>query len=169
MFPNPTDYPPFFDSYIQRVSGSGTIKDALEKHFPKQRKWLESLSEAQLLHRYAPGKWTIKEVIGHLIDTERIMAYRALRIARGDKTPLAGFDENRYVPAGQFNRRSIQDLMDEWASVREASLTFLNSLDEETLQRKGIANDLEISVNALFYIMAGHPLHHMAIIKDRYL
>jgi hypothetical protein len=117
---------------------------------------------------YAPGKWTVKEVIGHMGDTERVMSYRALRFARNDSTTLAGFDENTYVPAGRFGRRTIGDLVDELEAVRVATVHLLSHLDEEALARRGFANDAEMSVRALAYIIAGHERHHLNVLRERY-
>ena len=127
------------------------------------------MSEEQLLHRYAEGKWSIKEVIGHLIDCERIMAYRALRFARRDATSLPGFDENDYVPAGQFDKRSIESLLTEWQEVRQATWSLYVHLGEADLAFAGKANGLPATSNAYFYIIAAHQEHHINIINDRYL
>ena len=118
---------------------------------------------------YAPGKWTLREVIGHLSDAERIFGYRLLRIARGDQTPLAGFDENTYVPAAGFERRPLKAVAAEFASVRDATLTLLDGMTPEALALRGTASDKPISARALVYIIAGHEKHHLGVIKERYL
>jgi hypothetical protein len=120
------------------------------------------------MSRYAPGKWSVKEVIGHLCDAERIFSYRALRIARGDKTPLAGFNENEYVPNGNFESRSTAGLLEEFAAIRAATLIMMRSFDEAAWARRGISGEKEISVRALAYIICGHERHHLAILRDRY-
>jgi hypothetical protein len=117
---------------------------------------------------YAPGKWSVKEVIGHMGDVERVMAYRALRFARNDATPLPGFDENTYVPAAIFGRRNIDDLVDELEVIREATTQLLRHLDEAALARRGVANGAEVSVRALAYIIAGHERHHLRVLRERY-
>lgn len=130
---------------------------------------LRGLSESQADSRYAPGKWSVKELVGHLIDSERIFTYRALRFARNDKTELPGFEQDDYIKHASFGARSIGDLADELEHVRRASLDLFRSLDEEAWQRRGLANDAEISVRALAYIIAGHELHHVQVLKTKYL
>jgi hypothetical protein len=119
-------------------------------------------------HAYAPGKWTVKEVVGHVCDTERIMAYRALRFSRGDQTDLPGFDENDYVASSNFASRTMDDLLEELWSVRAATLSLAKHLREDVLSRRGKANGDAVSVRALLYIIAGHERHHLAILQDRY-
>ncbi len=169
MFPQKEDYPAYFGRYLSQISAdiplNSYLTEKLAAHFEKFRQ----MTESQLLHRYAAGKWSIKEVIGHLIDTERIMAYRALRFARGDKTNLPGFDENTYVPAGKFDARNIDSLLSEWQDVRNATISLLNSLDAEALARGGTANDLYCTAHAMLYIIAAHQEHHVNIVKERYL
>ncbi|HEX5726419.1 MAG TPA: DinB family protein, partial [Longimicrobiaceae bacterium] len=130
---------------------------------------LRGLPEALHGHRYAEGKWSIREVAGHLADTERIITYRALRIARGDATPLPGFDENAYVAAAGFDARPLESLVAEWEAVREATLAFFRSVDAEAAARRGTANDNAVSVRALAHIVAGHAEHHLEILRTRYL
>ena len=129
---------------------------------------LSGLSEAQAMHRYAPGKWSVKEVVGHVIDGERVFAYRALRIARTDATPLPGFDENAWVPAAHFVRRSMPDRVSDYQTVRAATVALFSSLDEDALTRVGTANNLPFSVRALAHIIAGHELHHVGLLRERY-
>jgi hypothetical protein len=118
---------------------------------------------------YAPGKWTFKEVIGHLADDERIFAYRALCIARGDTTPLPGFDENEYMAAARFEARTLADVANEYRSVRDASITLFASLDERAWLRRGIVNEYEASVRGLAFHIAGHELHHLRVLRERYV
>ncbi|GGF76504.1 hypothetical protein GCM10010912_21990 [Paenibacillus albidus] len=127
------------------------------------------LSEEKGDYRYAPGKWSIKEVLGHLIDTERIMSYRLLRIARGDKTPLAGFEEGDYVAAAGFGRFTLQELLGQYKAVRESTLALVASLPEEVSTLAGTANGNPISARAQAAILIGHELHHLNIIRERYL
>lgn len=167
--PAPGDFQPFYASYIERVP-DGNIRATLREQAAGTSALLRSARAAERAeHAYAPGKWTVKEVVGHLADTERIMAYRALRIARGDDTPLAGFDENRYVPAGAFAVRSLESLTTELESVRAATLTLLDGLAANAWPRAGSANEARITVRALAWIIAGHELHHRAILEERYL
>ena len=129
---------------------------------------LAALAESRAAFRYAPDKWTIKEVIGHLSDAERVFGYRLLRIARGDATPLAGFDEKIYVPAGAFDRRSVRDLMEEWRAVRHATVALAHGLPREAWNRRGVANSRSVTAAALLYIVLGHVEHHLKILEERY-
>ena len=153
--------------YIDLVPGDDAMP-ALRGQIGETARLLRPLDEAKALHRYAPGKWSVKEVVGHLADSERVFAYRALRIGRGDTTPLAGFDENVYVPAGRFDARSLGDIVLEYELVRAASIALFQAMDEEALVRRGVANDLSISVRALAWDIAGHELHHRGILIERY-
>ncbi len=131
-------------------------------------KLLVATSEERASFRYAPGKWSVKEVVGHLSDTERVFTYRALRFARADATDLPGFDENAFVAAAGFDRRPLAELAAEFASVRAASLTFYRGLDEAATLRRGTANGGPASVRALAAIVAGHTQHHLVLLRERY-
>src|SRR5262245_15700563 len=131
--------------------------------------FLGARSEREGNFRYAQYKWSLKEVIRHMADSERIFAYRALRIARGDQTPLSGFEQDDYVKYGGFSERTLADLAEEFAEVRGATIALLGGLDETAWQRRGVANKSEISVRALAYIIAGHELHHRRILEEKYL
>ncbi|MER3428460.1 MAG: hypothetical protein C4334_10225 [Pyrinomonas sp.] len=166
--PNPDEYASRFAVYIAQVAA----EDALQALAEQRRETLQlfdSLSDERALFRYAPDKWSLKEVLGHVIDTERIFAYRALRFARGDRTPLPGFDQDDYVRAARFDARPLEDLRDEYDSVRCATLTLFRGLDEEELARCGTANQAEATVRALAYVIAGHERHHLRVIRERYL
>jgi hypothetical protein len=130
---------------------------------------LISVTEADSNFAYAEGKWMLKEVIGHLIDTERILSYRALRFARNDQTPLPGFDENNYMTNSNFRDRTLRDIIDEWKTVREATITLFRFMSEEVLDRSGSANNVAVSPRILLFFIVIHSRHHMQIIKDRYL
>lgn len=169
MFPKKGEYPEYFGHYLSQISPDEALSNILINRFEAHSKRFAAMTEAQLLHRYAEGKWSIKEIIGHLIDTERILTYRALRFARADETELPGFDENHYVPHGSFDGRPIESLLSEWESVRRATLTMVDSMDEDALARGGKANGLYCTVNALFYIVGAHQEHHINVINDRYL
>jgi hypothetical protein len=119
-------------------------------------------------YRYAPGKWSAKEVLGHVCDTERIFAYRALRIARADATPLEGFEQDDYVRNGPFAKLALSDMVEDFIAVRRATLSLLRNLDEAAWSRRGVANKNEVSVRGLAYIIAGHELHHRSILKEKY-
>lgn len=157
----------YYGKYIEKVPGDDALS-ALSSQTTDTVRVLRPLSDAKALHRYAPGKWSIKEVIGHLSDSERVFAYRAMRFGRGDTTPLVGFDENQYVPAGKFDARPFGDVLDEFASVRAASLALFRGFDAGALLRHGTANDKAISVRALAWILAGHELHHRGLLIERY-
>jgi uncharacterized damage-inducible protein DinB len=127
-----------------------------------------AVTEAAARHRYQEGKWTVREVLGHMCDAERIFAYRLLRIARGDETPLAGFDENAYVPAAMFEKRQLSTVIREWMAVRDATIALVRGLPADAWLRHGTANGRNVTAAALLYIMLGHVEHHLRIITDRY-
>jgi len=170
LIPRPADdeYSPYYAGYIARVP-DGDLCATLAAQLTDTRALVHAIPEARGTHRYAPGKWSIKEVLGHVIDTERIMSYRALRFARADETPLPGFEQNDYVPAGGFDRRTLQDLSEELAAVRQATIHQLRHLDPAALTRRGTASGMQVSVRALAYIIAGHERHHVEILKTKYL
>ncbi|NOJ71744.1 DinB family protein [Paenibacillus alvei] len=123
----------------------------------------------QVEYRYAPGKWSIKEVLGHIANTERVMAYRLLRIARGDQTPLTGFDENQFMNGFAFDSMPMSELLEDYQAVRHATLTLLRGLTDEAALRTGTTNNMTISARALAYTIAGHELHHLRVLKMRWL
>ncbi|HKX26372.1 MAG TPA: DinB family protein [Blastocatellia bacterium] len=166
--PEPAEYVQYYGKYVSLVPGDNIV-NLLGQQIEETMAFLRSLDEAQGDLRYAPGKWNVKEVIGHMIDVERIFAYRALRIARDDRTPLAGFEENDYIANSNFKAYPVADITDEFETVRRATLYLFKRLDPEAWLRRGIANENEISVRALAYIIAGHELHHREIIRSRYL
>ncbi len=164
--PEPDEYLEYYGKYIALVGNDALA--ALRSQSASTPRLLSGVSESQAMFRYQPGKWCVKEVLGHIIDCERVFAHRALRFARADRTPLPGFDENEWVPAGHFDRRPLPDLVAEYSTVRAATLGLLGSLDPATLTRRGIANGHEVSVRALAHIMAGHELHHVGLLRERY-
>jgi hypothetical protein len=166
--PEPSEYLPYYETYISKVP-KGNLLKVLEDQRGETQDLLAGLSEAKALHRYAPGKWSIKEVIGHLADTERVFCYRALRFARADDTALAGFDEKAWVPAGMFDSRSLESLAAELDAVRRATLALFRGLDTTALARRGTANNNAVTVRALAWIIAGHERHHVALLHERYL
>ena len=165
--PETTEYLPYYGKYISLVAG-GDILTSLQEQINQTAKIFTAVSEEQGDYRYAPGKWSVKEVLGHLIDTERIMAYRALRIARNDRIPMEGFEQDDYVRHGPFGHCRLPDLVEEYACVRQASVCLFRSLDQGSWLRRGVANKAEITVRALAYIIAGHELHHRKILKEQY-
>src|SRR5215468_7791833 len=166
--PNSTEYAPYFEKYVSLVP-EGEIVATLGKQIESTLSLIRGLSEDQGDLRYAPGKWSVKEVIGHLIDTERIFAYRAMRFARNDATPLPGFDENLFVSNAGFSSRSLADLADEFEYTRKSNVYLFKSLDDDASLRRGVSNNNELSVRAIAYIIAGHELHHAGILRSRYL
>ena len=165
--PAADEYAPYFGKYVVLVPESEAVP-ALEHQLEDILALLRGLSEAQGALRYAPGKWNVKQVIGHLIDCERVFAYRAMRFARADRTALPGFDENAYVDAAGFDRLPLRTLVDELELMRRSTLAMFRALDAEAWLRRGPANDHEISVRALAFNIAGHGWHHAAILRDRY-
>jgi uncharacterized damage-inducible protein DinB len=165
--PDSNEYAPFYSNYIALVDDD--VLAALSRQAETSYTFLSNLDERIAEYAYAPGKWTIKEVLGHMIDVERIMAYRLLRFSRGDQQDLSGFEEDVYVTAAQFNLRSINNLAEEFRKLREANLYLYYGLNEESLLRWGRANGAKISVRALLFIIAGHEKHHLNIIRERYL
>ncbi len=166
--PQPGEYAPYYDRYISLVPGNDVLA-ALEDQRRQMILLLSGLTEADGDLRYAPDKWSLKEVLGHINDTERIMSYRALRIARGDATPIEGFEQDDYVRIAPFADRPLADLIEDYIAVRRATVSLLRNLDEPAWTRCGVANKNEISVRALAYIIAGHELHHRRIIEEKYL
>ena len=165
--PSPGDYAPYAERYILLVTGDNILA-ALTAQLKQTATLLSGRGERDGNFRYAPDKWTVKEVVGHVADTERIFAYRAMRIARGDQTPLEGFEQDDYVRGARFGARKLADLVEEYADVRQASLALFRSLDEEAWLRRGVANGNPVTVLALAYLIAGHELHHRKILDERY-
>lgn len=166
--PTPDEYSPFYAGYIARVP-AGDIVDILRTQLEDTLALFDPLAEAEAERPYAEGKWTLKQMLGHLSDTERVMAYRALRIARGDETPLPGFEENEYGKTAGSNERTIDELRSELGIVRAATVALLESLPERAWDRTGTASEATASVRAIACIIAGHELHHREIITTRYL
>jgi hypothetical protein len=165
--PQAEEFPIFYKGYVDTVSDD--VLAELEQQIESFSALLKNVPKEKASFAYAEGKWTIKELAGHVIDTERIMAYRALRIGRNDATPLPGFEENDYVANAHFADRSLENLADEFAALRKANMYLIRSLNDIEIDRSGISNEKPISVRALIYIMAGHVNHHAAILKQRYL
>ncbi|WP_400190637.1 DinB family protein [Hymenobacter sp. B81] len=162
-------YPAYSDSYFSRIPLGADPLDLLGVQPTALHQLLGELSEAQAGFRYAPGKWSIKQVVLHLADAERIFAYRALRFARADAQELPGFDENAYADHSAADERSLVSLLQEYAAVRQATLTLFGSFSAEQLDRPGRANGNPASARALLYLIAGHEAHHLAVLAERYL
>lgn len=166
--PKPEDYSPYMAGYINLVINEDDIISALAKQVHTTCNLFNNLTDEEANYAYAEGKWTLKQVLGHIIDAERTFAYRLLAFSRGQES-LPGFDENTYVDKGDFNARTIQDLAAEFNSTRESNLYMIRALNKEQLAAEGIANGNRITVTALIYIMAGHERHHLNIVNERYL
>lgn len=161
------EYPPYFQGYLDLVEKD--ILKELKNQFLSYPSFLLNISKEKEEYRYAPGKWTIKEVIGHNTDTERILAFRALCIARNEKADLPGFDEDAYVAATDFNAKEMGDLINDFEIMRMSTISLFNSLEKHELERIGKASHKDVSVRALFYFIIGHIRHHENVLKERYL
>jgi uncharacterized damage-inducible protein DinB len=166
--PSTTEYPEYYGRYITQVP-QGNIVATLEQGLDAALALLGGISPAQADFRYAPGKWSIKEVVGHVIDAERVFTYRALRFGRNDKTPLPGFEQDDYMRHANFAGRDLSDLAREFEHVRRASLDLFRNLDAEAWERSGTASGGEVTVHAIAYITAGHEIHHRTILQTKYL
>ena len=165
----PEEFQGYFANYVNQVTNEYTLIEELEISVHRLIKFVQNIPMDKFDYRYAEGKWTIKDIIQHLIDSERIFAYRALRFARNDKTELPGFEENDYVEEAKANKRSIQQLLTELAVVRQATLSLFQSFSEEELLRIGVASHNPISVRALGFVIIGHQNHHQRVFEERYL
>ena len=165
--PGADEYFEYYGKYIALLATDDAMT-ALQDQIAETVRIVKSADEAKALHRYAPGKWSVKEVVGHVTDAERIFAYRALRIGRADTTPIEGFDENTYVPVGRFDRRPLTELVTDYEIARQGTLALFRDFDEDALIRRGTANGKSISVRAIAWIIAGHELHHRSILVEKY-
>lgn len=165
--PAPTEYAPSYGRYIDLVGDD--LFRALRETAEATRRLLEPLPESRGDFRYEPDKWSVKEVLGHVLDGERVFAYRALRFARQDETPLPGFDQDAWVPRGGFANRTLRSLLEEHRAVRAASLALFENLPEGAWDRSGTANDVSMSVRALAFVIAGHERYHQRILAEKYL
>jgi len=168
MRPNPGDYDPYFERYIKLIEGDDIIKILYEQN-KITRELINSISDYKGNYRYADSKWTIKEVIGHILDSERILAYRALSLARGEKKSLPGFDHEDYVREGNFNSRELLELSFEFKLLRESNLLQFKNFSEDMLCKKGFADEASVTVLALLYIIGGHEKHHLNVLEEKYL
>ncbi len=166
--PEIDEFDSYYERYVSLVAG-GDIISALARQVSETRNLLAEIGAEKANFRYAEGKWSVKELVGHMIDTERIFAYRALRIARGDKTPIEGYEQDDYIKNAEFAKCNLADLAKEFALVRKSNVSMFKNLSETAWHRRGTANGKEVSVRALAYISAGHEVYHAGILKDRYL
>lgn len=165
--PDSSEYAQYYGRYISLVAAKDIVSE-LESQRAQTMVLLNGRTDREANFRYAPDKWSVKQVLGHITDTERIFAYRALRIGRGDQTPIEGFEQDDYARDASFARRSLADLAAEFSVVRDATLALFRSLAEQAWLRRGVASNNEVTVRALAYIIAGHELHHRNILQERY-
>jgi uncharacterized damage-inducible protein DinB len=166
--PAGSEHASYYARYVALVP-DGAIADTLRRQIPETVALVKPLTEGRARHRYAPGKWSVKEVLGHVADSERVFAYRALWFARSEGVALPGFDENSFAANAGFDERPLEDLIAELEAVRAATVALFRSLDDAAWDRSGVANDAPVSVRALAWIIAGHELHHRGILAERYL
>jgi uncharacterized damage-inducible protein DinB len=166
--PQEGDYALYYQKYVSLVP-SGDFLEILQEQQRALVSLLSALTDKQAEFRYAPDKWSIKEVVGHITDTERIFAYRLLRIGRGDQTPLAGFEQDGYVKEGNFSSRKISDLLQEFSAVRDSTVFLVRHFDDAAWLRRGNASGKDVSVLALAFVIAGHERHHRLLLEQRYL
>jgi DinB superfamily len=166
--PTTQDYPSFYHTYVSKVEGE-QIKEILKQSLNELQKALSSIPADKEEYSYAEAKWSVKELLQHCVDTERIFAYRALCFARGEKQSLPGFDENDYSRMASVVHRKLSDLIEEWLLIRKSSIALFESFTPEMLSSSGVANGNSITVNSIGFIIAGHGLHHIKILAERYL
>ena len=166
--PDKNEYAPFYEGYVNDVIGNDPLRN-LENQYQEIQSLLQSLPDVEASYAYSEGKWSVKEVLGHMIDTERIMCYRALCISRKEKQSLPGFEQDDYVKESNFRDRTITNLLDDYRISRKSTISLFKNFTEEMLNQKGMANHKEISVLALLYIIAGHEMHHLKILKEKYI
>ncbi len=162
-------YAPFYENYIQLATKQGKISKALKQNTKDLISVLENIPRKKIDYAYAEGKWTIKQLVQHMIDAERVFAYRALRFARYDQTPLAGFDENKWADTADVSARGWKEMLREFSQLRKSNILMIASFSKEELAATGTASEKEISVAALCFIIAGHAEHHLNILRERYL
>lgn len=166
--PLPEEYAPFYRGYIEQVEGRDALA-ALREALDNTTRFLQSIPTEKWNFRYAPGKWSLKESVIHMLDTERVFSYRALRISRNDQKPLQGFDQDDYIPFYHAETRSPESVIEEYRSIRLATLSLFQNLDEAAVNRMGTASGKGVSVRALAYMIAGHEQHHMRLAREKYL
>jgi DinB superfamily len=165
--PQSGEYAPYYERYVSLIEDNDILA-TLDRQRREMVLLLSGLSEEQGDFRYAPEKWSAKQVLGHVCDTERVFAYRALRISRGDATPMEGFEQDDYVKNGPFARHVIAEVIEDYIAVRRATISLLRSLEEAAWSRRGVANKNEVTVRALAYTIAGHEAHHRRILEEKY-
>lgn len=173
--PDASEHAPYYSTYINAAAAAleqaaqGDIRDLMSGQCDELELIVREISDDQANDTYAPGKWSLKESIVHMCDAERVFAYRALRIGRGDETPLASYEQDDYVPTSRANARTLADILAEFRAIRMSSLALVNSFDDDAIARVGTASDRLFSTRALCWIIAGHAAHHMGLTRDRYV
>ncbi|MEW6701774.1 MAG: DinB family protein [Bacteroidota bacterium] len=166
--PNKDEYAAYYQTYVEKVPEGNIIK-ILKKQTNEVKKLFKNVSKKKSLFRYSPEKWSVREVLGHIIDTERIFAYRALRFARSEQKDLPAFDENEYIRQSNYHVIKLANLVDEFCALRKSNLLMLKNFSDEMWLRKGTANNNSFTVRAMAYIMAGHVNHHLNVLREKYL
>jgi len=166
--PEPNEYNPYFSNYIGLVP-EGDVVSHMERQLDRTAALIRSIPAEKATFRYAPGKWSVAETFGHIADTERVMSYRLLRIARGDRTPLPPFEQDDFVRGARFDEWTLEALAADYEAVRRSTLSLLRNLPEEAFDRIGIVSGKENTAAAIAYVIAGHELHHVNIVQERYL
>lgn len=166
--PEKEEYAPYYETYINKVP-DGDYVSFLQSQLEEITALYTKFDEEKGLHRYAPGKWSLKEVLGHITDTERVMSYRMLRIARGDTTKLPGFDQDVFIANTSFDEVSIEDLLHDFQAVRQSTFTLLQTIADSAWSRAGNASTYDITARALAYVIAGHAQHHISVVQERYV
>lgn len=166
--PDPSEYAPFYEGYVSLVP-DGDVLETLRRQSDELSALLAGIAEERAAYAYAPGKWSIKQVVGHVIDGERVFSYRAMAVARGERQPLPGMDQDEYMAGADFDARTLADLAEEFAHLRRANVLMLRGLSEDAWSRRGVASGAEVTVRALAYIIAGHAAHHLQVLRTRYL
>jgi len=166
--PDPSEYDPYYQGYLDQLPDTDVL-DLLATQVSDTVKALQGLTPTQAGYRYAPGKWSTREVVGHMIDVERVLTYRALRASRGDATEIPGFEHDDYVAGGNYDERSLDDLLEEFQHVRAATLDLFQGMPDAALERRVKANGVAVSVRALACIVTGHERHHLRLFREKYL
>lgn len=168
MRPSKNDYAEYYHKYVEELNDDDVLK-ILDEQLRRNLELFKSIPEEKANYRYAEGKWSVKELLGHMLDTERIFAYRALCIARGEKQHLPGMEQDDYVREGEFDKRQFAEMVKEYELLRRSNLQLFRSFSEKQLNRRGTASDNEVTVLAILFIIAGHDLHHIKVLKEKYL
>ena len=159
----------YYQSYLKYIPADADLLSVIKEQAGISQQFLSSIPKEKESYAYAVGKWTVKEVVGHLCDTERILSCRALRFSRNDKTPLPGFDENTYTPNSNYSSRSLKNIADELAAIRQSSISLFSNMSSDMFDRVGTANNSEYTVRSMLFMIAGHERHHLQVIREKYL